>query len=438
MTPGPPTQGAENCEVQQLFREGNSLARAPLSDVTTRATQRPSVFAVAERRRYSDGPTSRFSQESGALRVQSPPPPAASCFSQPRTPGRLAPPPLSLLPSPVRPARSTKMEGAPLPAPLLLLLFLLPLLPAPGRLLAGASEPPSAASFTQDNIKINVTTLEDDGELHEKQVFLNIIYENGQIYVNDFPLKSGVTRIRGEAFIVEDENLEDLKVEGYFGTVSIRILVHQWPVASSSNVQMIAIQEEVVDIDGKEAQQKVVIEVGILVKNHRVHRRSNYSVPLEESILYSIPRDNDVFFTFPHLSQKDSPSALQTTSQYLVRNVETTINEDPLPGKLPETPLRAEPPSSYKVICQLMEDFRKYICKFWINIFPVLFMFMNITVLGIIGAAIVIAILKVLFPHYESKGILHLDKVDYHKYYPIDISETTEEPKDTLEEKICI
>ncbi|XP_007484769.3 glycoprotein integral membrane protein 1 isoform X1 [Monodelphis domestica] len=331
------------------------------------------------------------------------------------------------------------MEGAPPSAPLLLLvlLLLLPLLQAPGRLLAGASEPPSAASFTQDNIKINVTTLEDDGELHEKQVVLNIIYENGQIYVNDFPLKSGVTRIRGEAFIVEDENLENLKVKGYFGTVSIRILVHQWPLASSSNVQMIAIQEEVVDIDGKKAQQKVVIEVGILVKNHRVHRRSNYTVPLEESILYSIPRDNDVFFTFPHLSQKDSPSALQTTSQYLVRNVETTINEDPLPDKLPETPLRAEPPSSYKVICQLMEDFRKYICKFWINIFPVLFMFMNIMVLGIIGAAIVIAILKVLFPHYESKGILHLDKVDYHKYYP-NISETTEEPKITLEEKICI
>lgn len=40
---------------------------------------------------------------------------------------------------------------------------------------------------------------------------------------------------------------------------------------------------------------------------------------------------------------------MQTTSQYLIRNVETTVNEDALPGKLPETPLRAEPPSSYKV-----------------------------------------------------------------------------------------
>nr|XP_020842249.1 glycoprotein integral membrane protein 1 isoform X2 [Phascolarctos cinereus] len=350
------------------------------------------------------------------------------------------------------------MEGAPLSAPLRLLLLLPPLLLAPGQLLAGAAGPLPAASFTQDSIKINVTTLEDDGEFHEKQVFLNIIYENGQIYVNDFSLKSGVTRIRGETFIglafevgpygatskhysfliVEDEHSENLKVKGYFGTVSVRILVHQWPLASSSNVQMIAIQEEVVEIDGKQAQQKDVTEVGILVKNQRIHRRSNYTIPLEESILYSIPRDNDVLFTLPNLSRKDSPSPLQTTSQYLVRNVETTINEDTLPGKLPETPLRAEPPSSYKVICQLMEEFRKYMCKFWINVFPVLFMFMNIIVLGIIGAAIVIAILKVLFPNYESKGILHLDKVGYHRYYPIDFLETTEKSKDNLEEKICI
>ncbi|XP_072499780.1 glycoprotein integral membrane protein 1 isoform X1 [Notamacropus eugenii] len=331
------------------------------------------------------------------------------------------------------------MEGARLAAAVRLLLLLLPpLLPTPGRLLARAAEPPPAVSFTQDNIKVNVTTLGDDGELHEKQVFLNIFYENGQIYVNDFSLKSGVTRIRGETFIVEDENLENLKVEGYFGTVSVRILVHQWPLASTSNVQMIAIQEEVVEIDGKQAQQKDVIEVGILVKNQRVQRRSNYTIPLEESILYSIPRDNDILFTLPNLSRKDSPSPLQTTSQYLIRNVETTINEDTLPGKLPETPLRAGPPSSYKVICQLMEDFRKYMCKFWINVFPVLFMFMNITVLGIIGAAIVIAILKVLFPNYESKGILHLDKVVYHGYYPIDFLETTVKSKDNPEEKICI
>ncbi|KAM8999960.1 glycoprotein integral membrane protein 1 isoform X2 [Sarcophilus harrisii] len=332
------------------------------------------------------------------------------------------------------------MEPPSAPLPLLLrLLLLLPLLRAPGRLWVGAAETqPAAAAFSQDNIKINVTTLEDDGELHEKQVFLNIIYENGQIYVTDFPLKNGVTRIRGETFIVEGENSENLKVEGYFGTVSVRILVHQWPLASSSNVQMIAIQEEVVEIDGKQAQQKDVIEIGILVKNQRIQRRSNYTIPLEESILYSIPRDNDVLFTLPNLSRKDSPSLLQTTSQYLIRNMETTINEDPLPGKLPETPLRAEPPSSCKIICQLMEDFRKHMCKFWTNIFPVLFMFMNITMLGIIGAAIVIAILKLLFPNSESKGILHLDKVSYHRYYPINFLETTEKSKDSLEEKICI
>lgn len=46
----------------------------------------------------------------------------------------------------------------------------------------------------------------------------------------------------------------------------------------------------------------------------------------------------------------DIQDPLQTTSQYLIRQVETTVDEETLPGKLPETPLRTEPPSSYKVI----------------------------------------------------------------------------------------
>lgn len=48
-------------------------------------------------------------------------------------------------------------------------------------------------------------------------------------------------------------------------------------------------------------------------------------------------------------SSVGSVSSLQTTSHYLIGNVETTVEGNALPGKLPETPLRAEPPSSYKV-----------------------------------------------------------------------------------------
>lgn len=54
--------------------------------------------------------------------------------------------------------------------------------------------------------------------------------------------------------------------------------------------------------------------------------------------------------TTSSFSSSDTQDPLQTTSQYLIQQVETTVDEETLPGKLPETPLRIEPPSSYKVV----------------------------------------------------------------------------------------
>lgn len=211
-------------------------------------------------------------------------------------------------------------------------------------------------------------------------------------------------------------------------------------MTSGSSLQLIVVQEEVVEIDGKQAQQKDVTEVDILVKNQAVLRHSNYTLPLEESMLHSISRDTDVLFTLPNLPRKgEGVSSLQTTSQYLVRDVETTVDEEALPGKLPETPLRGEPPSSYKVMCQWMEKFRKDLCRFWNSVFPVFFSFLNVTVVGIIGASVVISILKVLFPVCEYKGILQLEKVNIMpattiKLYP----DGPEKSAEKLEDRACI
>ncbi|XP_011354405.1 glycoprotein integral membrane protein 1 isoform X2 [Pteropus vampyrus] len=330
------------------------------------------------------------------------------------------------------------MEGAPV-APLALRLFLLAALPATGWLKTGTFEPPPPPRAPKDSVRVNVTTLKDDGEVSKEQVVLNITYESGQVYVNDFPVNNGVTRISCQTLIVKNENLEKLEEKKYFGIVSVRILVHEWPMTSGSSLQLIVIQEEVVEIDGKQAQQKDITEIDILVKNQGILRHSNYTLPLEESMLYSISRDDDVLFTLPNLSKKESASSLQTTSQYLIRNVETTVDEDALPGKLPETPLRAEPPSSYKVMCQWMEKFRKDLCRFWSSIFPVFFMFLNVMVVGIIGAAVIITILKVLFPVCEYKGILQLDKVNVIpvtaiNFYPDGPKKTAE----SLKDKTCI
>ncbi|KAI5938500.1 glycoprotein integral membrane protein 1 isoform X1 [Manis javanica] len=330
------------------------------------------------------------------------------------------------------------MEGAPR-APLALRLLLLAALPVPGWLTTGTPESSPPLQAPKDSIRIDVTTLKDDGEVSKEQVVLHINYENGQVYVNDFPVNSGVTRISCQTLIVKNENLENLEEKEYFGTVSVRILVHEWPMTSGSSLQLIVIQEEVVEIDGKQAHQKDVTEIDILVKNQGILRHSNYTLPLEESMLYSISRDSDTLFTLPNLSKKaESVRSSQTTSQYLIRNVETTVDGDALPGKLPETPLRAEPPSSYKVVCQWMEKLRKDLCRYWSRVFPVFFMFLNVMVAGIIGAAVVITILKMLCPVCKYKGILQLDKVNVMPVTAMNsLPDSPEKTAKYLEDKTC-
>ncbi|XP_013372836.1 PREDICTED: glycoprotein integral membrane protein 1 [Chinchilla lanigera] len=323
------------------------------------------------------------------------------------------------------------MEGLG-PARLVLRLLLLVL---PGaRWLTTAAPEPSLPGAPQDGIRINVTTLKDDGEV-SKQVVLNITYESGQVYVNDLPVNSGVTRISCQTLIVKNDGLGNLEEKEYFGTVSVRILVHEWPMTSGSSLQLIVIQEEVVEIDGRQAQQKDVIEIDILVKDQGVLRHSNYTLPLEESMLYSISRDNDILFTLPNLSKKESVNSLQTTSQYLIRSVETTVDENALPGKLPETPLRAEPPSSYKVMCQWLEKFRKDLCTFWSSFCHVLFLISSVMIIGILGAAVVLTILKLFLPVSEYRGILQVDKmimpVTPIHFYP----ECSEKTAENLEDK---
>ncbi|NXG60251.1 GINM1 protein, partial [Hemiprocne comata] len=238
---------------------------------------------------------------------------------------------------------------------------------------------------------------------------------------------------------VENRNVDNLPEQQHLGTVSVRIMVHEWPLASSSDLQLIVIQEEVTEIDGKQVQQEEVTEIDILVKDLRVLRHSNYTVALKESMLYSIPRDNDIVFTLPNLSGKDIQDPLQTTSQYLIRQVETTIDEETLPGKLPETPLRIEPPSSYKVVmCQWVEDLRKGLCRFWFRSLPIFFSLMEVIVVGVVGAALILKVLKVIFPSCENKGILLLDEVSFVPMITISLPSDLPDRKNNLDEKACI
>ncbi|XP_048792142.1 glycoprotein integral membrane protein 1 [Lagopus muta] len=313
----------------------------------------------------------------------------------------------------------------------LLLLLLLPLTAA---LQLG---PSAALPLGQETIRVNVMMLKSNGEFHKGQVVFNITYANGQVYLNDFPMRGGVAHITCQTVILENGSLDDMVEQQRLGTVRVRIMVHEWPLASSSDLQLIVIQEEVTEIDGRQVQQEEVTEIDILVKDLRVLRHSNYTVPLKESMLYSIPRDNDVLFTLPNLSGKDIQDPLQTTSQYLIWQVETTVDEETLPGKLPETPLRIEPPSSYKVMCQWVEDLRKWLCRFWFKSLPIFFNLMEVIVVGVIGAALILKVLKVIFPSCEPKGILLLDQMSFVPVITISLPSDVPDRKNNLDEKIC-
>ncbi|XP_023561552.1 glycoprotein integral membrane protein 1 isoform X2 [Octodon degus] len=295
----------------------------------------------------------------------------------------------------------------PEPAPVALWLLLL-LLPVAGRVITAVPEP-SLPGAPEGGIRINVTTLKDDGEVSKEQVVLNITYESGQVSVNDLPVNSGVTRISCQTLIVKNDDLGNLEEKEYFGIVNVRILVHELPMTSGSSLQLIVIQEVVVEIDGRQVQQKDVIEIDILVKDQGILTRSNYTLPLEESMLYSISPNNDILFTLPNLFKKESVNSLETTSQHHIRNVETTVDEHASPGKLPETPHTAEPTSSHKE-CALDEKFRKGLHGLWKSLYHVIFIFINVMSIGIIASSVLLVVLKLFVLDSESKDILQVDK----------------------------
>uniref|UniRef100_A0A8C3GEB9 Uncharacterized protein n=1 Tax=Cairina moschata TaxID=8855 RepID=A0A8C3GEB9_CAIMO len=171
---------------------------------------------------------------------------------------------------------------------LLLLLLLLP------PLAAALLGPAAAPQLGQETIRVDVMMLKSNGEFHKGQVVFNITYANGQVYLNDFPMKSGVAHITCQTVILENGSLGNPADQQRLGTVSVPYFILTLNSVNLNTVCLPLLQ----------VQQEEVTEIDILVKDLRVLRHSNYTVPLKESMLYSIPRDNDVLFTLPNLSGK--------------------------------------------------------------------------------------------------------------------------------------
>lgn len=73
---------------------------------------------------------------------------------------------------------------------------------------------------------------------------------------------------------VENRNLDNLPDQQRLGTVSVRIMVHKWPLASSSDLQLIVIQEEVTEIDGKQVKKPPTFCLGLIYERQVVTKDS--------------------------------------------------------------------------------------------------------------------------------------------------------------------
>ncbi|CAI9592955.1 unnamed protein product, partial [Staurois parvus] len=270
-------------------------------------------------------------------------------------------------------------------------------------------------------IKVNVTT--PYVNLIE-QVAFNISYDRGQIHLNGFPLSKGVSRISCKMDKM-DYGLpyEQLNMV-HEALVSMRLLILHWPMNSSTGETKIIVQQEVVEIDGNQVYQNVTAEIKLVVgRDMEVLQHMVLNILLKDTWLYSIPRTSDVLFTFPNIPQAGDRVPQETTREYNVRQ-NTTMDEDPFPGKLPETPLQAViPASSYKVMCQFADDLREKLCLIWNGLYPVLINFIEVFIVGVIAAALVLQLLKLVYPSKEHKGILQpCDIKDSAVYVPLILS----------------
>lgn len=278
-----------------------------------------------------------------------------------------------------------------------------------------------AAPF-QEIIRVNVTAQHDNKTVIE-QVAFNISYDRGQMQLNGFPLSKGVSRISCKMdkmdYGLPYEQLNLVRE----ALVSMRLLVLHLPMNSSTETKII-VQQEVVEIDGNQVYQNVTADIKLVVsRDLEVLQHMISTVILKDTWLYSIPRTSDVLFTFPNIPQAAGDRVLQeTTREYNVRQ-NTTMEEEPFPGKLPETPLQAViPASSYKVMCQFADDLREKLCLIWNELYPALISFIEVFFTGVISAALVLQLLKLVYPG-EHKGILQPSDIkDSALYVPLILS----------------
>ncbi|XP_040285206.1 glycoprotein integral membrane protein 1 isoform X2 [Bufo bufo] len=285
----------------------------------------------------------------------------------------------------------------------------------------------------QETVSVNVTSLHGS-ERVTTQVSSIISYARGRIHLNGFPVNRGVSRITCGMDIRDYNTSKEEQSIAHNVLVSVRLLVlHNF---LNYHRTSIIVQQEVIAIGGNKVNQSDVAEVKLVlnIRMEIIHCSSSV-MNLEDSHLSSITWDNDVLFTFPNISESAGDSVPQQTTREYSIGQNTTVDEEPFPGKLPETPIRAVlPASSYKVMCEFADELRDKLCLIWSWLYPVLVGIAQVFILGVIGAAVVIELLKILYPLKEPKWTLQSsDFKDFPVFVPsiLGSSDIKESPQET-------
>ncbi|XP_056422743.1 glycoprotein integral membrane protein 1 [Hyla sarda] len=290
----------------------------------------------------------------------------------------------------------------------------------------------------QETVTVNVTTLHGTEKVTQ-QVSSSISYikksnTRSQIYLNGFPVNKGVTRITCRMDIRDYRSSGEQQNPIHNALVSVRLLVLYNPL--SYHRTSIIVQQEVIAVDGSKVNVSDIAQVELLVNvNLQILRYSSSTKSLEDSQLYTIPWDNDVLVTFPSISDSAGDSIPQQTTREYSIGQNTTVDEEPFPGKLPETPIRTViPASSYKVMCEFADELREKLCLIWSWLYPMLVDIVQVLIVGVIGAAVVLELLKIFYPLKEPKWILQTsDFKDSPLFVPLILgnSDTKEAPQGT-------
>ncbi|XP_069581991.1 glycoprotein integral membrane protein 1 [Ranitomeya imitator] len=299
--------------------------------------------------------------------------------------------------------------------------------------LTGRAQEYGIRTRVQKTLTVNVTTLHGQ-KMVTQQVSSNIDCRSGKINLNGFPVNRGVSRITCTMDIKDYEPSGEPQKITHNGLVSVRLLVLHTPM-NYSRTQII-VQQEVVAIGGNKVNESQVAEMELIVNRRmEIFWYSTSTLKLEDSHLFSIPWDNDVLFTFPNIPESAGDSVPQQTTREYSVGQNTTFDEEPFPGKLPETPIRAViPASSYKVMCEFADELRDKLCLIWSRLYPILVNITQVLIAGVIGAAVVLELLKIFYPLKEPKWILQAsDFKDSHLFVPLilDSTDTKEPPQET-------